>query len=117
MLSTRSIAPIVGALTIFLSSACGAQQPMFDTGKWAQGHGVVEGESPRSGMVVDAMHAGVKPGASRQFIRGLLGAPDGVGPHADNYELGYQQSAPESAYLRIQYNGQDIATNVDVISR
>jgi hypothetical protein len=113
----RSSIPILAASSVVLVSGCGLQQPAFDREKWAQGRGVTEGENPRRGMVVDAERAGVRPGASRRFVRRLLGAPDGVGPHADNYELGWEQFAPDSAHLRISYNDQDVVTRVDEFHR
>lgn len=63
-------------------------------------------------MVDEARRAGVKPGASRAFVRNLLGEPDQVDPTSDLYDLGV--AILDEQFLIIEYDDRALVTVVRV---
>lgn len=86
----------------------------FDKEGWAAERGNADGENRRIGMVSDLDDAGVKPGATRDGVRALLGEPDGTDPDADVYFLGRSRSGPSYESLRIEYTAQGIVAGTQV---
>ncbi len=89
----------------------------FDQASWATGKGDATGKNPRSQLVADARAAGVRVGASRKAIRGLLGEPDGQDAAVDVWFLGRAEFAVDYRVLRVTYDGDGVATAVDEQSR
>ena len=92
------------AAGLLLMAGCGDGAMAFDSAKWAAERGNYDGESARTTMVAAARDAGLRPGASRAAVRGLLGEPDSTGPAADIYFLGRSRSGPSFETLRIDYD-------------
>lgn len=84
---------------LLVVASCG-----FNSARWAAARGINAGDNPRAAMVCDAVAAGLQPGARKDEIRALLGAPDSEGPTADVYEVGLEFTAPDLIVLGIQYD-------------
>lgn len=85
----------------------------FDRAAWQAGAGNRSGANPRGALVEAARAAGVKPGATRDDIRALLGAPDSSGPEADIWYLGRDTMSVDFRRLRVDYDPAGKATAVE----
>ncbi len=106
----RIIATIAASLVLV---ACA---PDFDRAAWAAAKGADPADNPRSAMVDDAERAGLKPGATRAFVRDLLGEPDSDPSIAvtEVYELGVAAWSPDEDFLIVEYDAQGIVTRVRI---
>lgn len=94
----------------------GCSEPEFDRATWAAAKGADPLDNPRREMVDGAERAGVKPGATRAFVRDLLGEPDSGSSVSvtDVYELGVAAWSPDEDRLIIEYGAQGVVTRVHV---
>lgn len=103
----------------------GCGQREFDREAWAAAKGADVVDNRRSEMVDDAQRAGLRPGATRAFVRELLGEPDSdetdehlPEPEAggfDFYEMGVMPYFPGQEYLIVHYDEGNVVTDVRVI--
>lgn len=111
--------------TIAISLVLVACAPEFDRADWAAARSVDAAENHRAEMVDDAERAGLRPGATRVFVRELLGEPDSdeTDEHLpepetggfDFYEMGVMPYFPGQEYLIVHYDASDVVTDVRVI--
>jgi hypothetical protein len=106
----KLIALAAGLLT-FAVAACGGG---FDRTAWDAGKGNFSGKNPRLGMVSKAIAAGVKPGAKRDEVHGIIGLPDKVEDRTDAWYLGQNDMAPDYVTLVVRYDANDVVTTANV---
>ena len=78
----------------------------WDRSVWDRGRGVAEQPNPRLGLAFSVDDAGVVPGASRDRVLALLGAPDRPGVSQDVWYLGRNNLAPELLSLVVQFDAE-----------
>ena len=108
------IARLMAFALLVSLSACGDFGMSFDKQRWASGKGDYSHKNPRASMISDAEEAGVKVGATRTSIRSLLGEPDGTDSKGDIWTLGHGGYSMDPRHLNIDYDKNNIATEVSV---
>jgi hypothetical protein len=86
---------------------CAPGAAPFDKARWTAEQGNFDSDSARSAMVGGIDEAGVRAGATRRYVRMMLGEPDSMGPGADIWYLGRSRSGPSFETLRINYDAHD----------
>lgn len=105
---------IVVGMALMLAAVGCDQHLGFDRARWEEGRGKIGDRNPRAEMVDEAVAAGLRPGAARERVRELLGAPDAEDSGGDLYYLGRQRWAPELHSLHIYYDEQGVVTLIEV---
>lgn len=109
---------LVMASAAVLGNACGetGMEPSgagWDRSVWDRGRGVAEQPNPRLDLASSVDEAGVVPGAPRDRVRALLGAPDRPGDTQDVWYLGRNDLAPELLSLVVEYDAEGRVSRVD----